>query len=99
MSKITESARNQECQVRIIGVCNGNPETVVWAHCNGLASGRGLGLKAKDILGAYCCSDCHNAYDRRTIPKHVDYEQIQQDFFAGHMRSLDILIEKGLVKF
>lgn len=98
MSKITKSAKGKECQVRIIGVCNGRNDTVVWAHCNGLASGRGIGLKAKDLLGAYACSACHDAYDRRTIPKHVDYEQIQQDFYAGHMRSLDILIDEGIVK-
>lgn len=98
MSKIRQSARGKECQVRIVGVCNGRNDTVVWAHCNGLASGRGIGLKAKDLLGAYACSDCHDAYDRRTIPEHVDYEQIQQDFYAGHIRSLVILIDDGIIK-
>lgn len=99
MSKITESARGQECQVRIPGVCNGNPETVVWAHANGLLAGKGIGMKSKDILGAYACSNCHDYYDRRISGPGVNYDQIKLDFYEGHMRSLAILIEKGLVRF
>lgn len=98
-SKITRSARGMDCQIRIPGSCNSNPETVVWAHANGLASGRGMGMKANDLSGAYACEACHSAYDRRTRPKGINYEQIELDFYAGHLRSLDILIEKGLVKF
>lgn len=99
MSRITESARGQECQVRIIGVCNGNSETVVWAHANGLASGRGIGLKANDLSGAYACQACHDYYDRRVFVPEEHYANIKVDFYEGHLRSLAILIEKGLVKF
>ena len=53
MSKITESARGQQCQVNIPGVCSGNPETVVWAHANGLQFGKGIGMKSPDALGSY----------------------------------------------
>jgi hypothetical protein len=59
MSKYTKSARGQECQVRIPGVCNHNPETVVLAHLNGA----GMGKKALDIHGAYACFDCHAYLD------------------------------------
>ena len=52
MSKITESARGQQCQVNIPGVCSGNPETVVWAHANGLQFGNGIGMKSPDALGS-----------------------------------------------
>lgn len=31
-TKLTKAARGRECQVRIPGVCNGNPETTVLAH-------------------------------------------------------------------
>ena len=55
MSKYTESARGQTCQVRIPGVCNWNPETTVLAHLNGA----GFGTKQFDIHGAFACSDCH----------------------------------------
>lgn len=29
MANLRKEARNRECQVRIYGVCNGNPETTV----------------------------------------------------------------------
>ena len=32
MSKITKSAMGEECQVRLIGICNYNNETTVFAH-------------------------------------------------------------------
>jgi hypothetical protein len=52
--KYTESARGQECQVRIPGICSHDPETVVFAHLNG----GGMGMKRASIHGAYCCSSC-----------------------------------------
>lgn len=99
MSKITASAEGQECQVRIPGVCNGDSSTVVWAHAIGLASGKGLGMKSPDIMGAYACQRCHDAYDRRIKPHGVLYFRVKECFMDGHLRSLQILIEKGLVKF
>ena len=98
MSAITKSARGEECQVRIIGVCNHNPETTVWAHCNSLAAGHGRGLKAMDELGAYCCSDCHDVYDRKRAPPYgIGYIEVELDFANGHYRSTVILKEKGLI--
>ncbi len=97
MSKITESARGMECQVRIPGICNGNPETVVWAHANGSAAGKGIGMKSPDPLGAYACSACHDEVDRRTWFV-LDRALVRLCFWEGHARSLRILIDKGLVK-
>lgn len=99
MTKITESARNQDCQVRIPNVCSGDSNTVVWAHAIGLASGRGMGLKANDLAGAYACQACHDHYDRRVFVPEEHYAKIKLDFYEGHLRSLAILIEKGLVRF
>ncbi|MBA3755582.1 MAG: DUF1364 family protein [Nitrosomonas sp.] len=99
MSKITDSAKGMECQVRIIGVCNGNTETVVWAHANGLVAGKGLGMKSPDIMGSYACQKCHDHYDRRVFVLEEHYASIKLDFYEGHLRSLAILIEKELVKF
>lgn len=99
MSKITESAKGMDCQVRIIGVCNGNSETVIWAHANGLLAGKGIGMKSKDILGAYACQSCHDYYDRRVSGSGIDHDKVKLDFYEGHLRSLAILVEKGLVKF
>lgn len=65
MSKITDSARGENCTVRLPGICNHNPETVVFAHLNGVRFGHGTGQKVNDIHGAYACSDCHDAIDGR----------------------------------
>jgi len=99
MSKITASAAGQECQVRIPGVCNGDSSTVVWAHAIGLSSGKGIGMKSPDIMGAYACQKCHDAYDRRIKLFGVLYHTVKECFHEGHLRSLQILIDKGLVKF
>lgn len=100
MSKITASARGQECQVRIIGVCNHNSETVIWAHANNYGAGKGRGLKSVDPLGAYCCSACHDVYDGRAKrPEGMRKSDVDLAFHEGHQRSFLILIEKGLVKF
>ena len=99
MSKITASANGQECTVRIPGVCTGNSETVVWAHANGSAAGKGIGMKSPDLLGAYACQACHDCYDRRTpLPKGECREDIELAFWEGHARSLNILLALGLVK-
>ena len=86
------------CQVRLVGICNHNPETVVWAHANGSAAGKGIGMKSHDLLGAFACSNCHDVYDRRTpAPDIMTREMIELAFHEGHQRSLVILIERGII--
>ena len=100
MSKITESARGQSCQVRLPGVCNHDPSTVVWAHANGMAAGKGKGLKSPDPLGAYACYNCHMVIDgQMKRPEGMRKEDVLLAFHDAHQRSFLILIEKGLVKF
>ena len=94
MSKITESARGEQCQVRLIGICNHNPETVVLAHYR-LAGTCGTGIKPVDLQAAYACSSCHDEIDRRT--RYLDEGEVKQAFAEGVMRTQRILIEKGLL--
>lgn len=99
MSAIRRSARGQECQIRIPGVCNGNHETVVWCHANGSAAGKGIGMKSSDLLGSFGCSACHDAYDRRTpLPEPYTRGEIELFFWEGHARSMVILINHDLVR-
>jgi len=99
MSKITESARGEDCQIRIPAVCNFDPATVVWCHAGGSAAGKGIGMKANDLLGSYGCSSCHDVVDRRApVPMGLTYMEVKLYFLEGLMRSLLILIKKGLVK-
>ena len=92
MSKIRKSAKGEECQVRIEGVCNFNPETTVFAHLGG----GGMGMKHKEIFGAYCCSSCHDEIDRRTSNLDVKWAKIYH--YQGIFRTQEILLEKGLIK-
>lgn len=98
MSKITESARGEMCQIRIVGVCNHNPETTVWCHASGSASGKGIGMKSPDILGAYGCFNCHAVVDRQAQrPANLTQADVRLAFWEGHARSVCLLIEKGLL--
>ena len=97
MSKITASARGEDCQVRYIGICTHDPAKTIWSHCRHGAAGRGKAIKALDIAGAYACTACDAAYDQMAGAKHMTREELDLDWFMGHMRSLVILSEKGLI--
>jgi hypothetical protein len=98
MSKITESARGEMCMVRIPGHCLFHPESVVWAHGNGSAAGKGIGMKSNDLLGAYACHACHDIVDRRRpTPVGMTRTEVELCFWEGHARSLIRLIDKGLI--
>jgi len=92
MSKIRASARGEDCQVRIEGVCNFNPETTIFAHLGG----GGMGAKRPDFLGVYCCSSCHDVVDHR-VETDIPGWQIELDFFNGMIRTQIILHEKDLI--
>ncbi|TFH41640.1 MAG: DUF1364 family protein [Lysobacterales bacterium] len=99
MTKITESARGEECQFRIPGVCNRNPETTVFCH----DSGAGFGIKWADTEGGYGCSACHDLIDGRSKYKHNGHlvytpDDIELMFYQGCRRTRQILIKKGLIK-
>ena len=98
LSKIRQSARGEDCTINLIGVCNYNPETVVWAHSNRYQDGKGMGLKAKDENGAYACYACHQVYDRqRKRPEHLSLDNVEEAFTMAMMKSRQILKDKGLI--
>lgn len=60
-TKLRESARMQDCSLRIPGICNFNPETTVLCH---LPCGqKGVGMKSPDQMAVFGCSDCHTFID------------------------------------
>lgn len=75
MSKIRESARGQQCQIRLAGICNRNPETVVLAHYR-MAGTCGIAMKPSDIQAAYACSRCHDAVDGR-LKTDLSHDELQ----------------------
>ena len=101
MSKITKSAEGKRCTARIPNVCNGNPKTTVWAHIRSIRNGAGGSLKPCDLIGLYACGDCHHAIDRR-VRKNKKGEYLDPDFvkmcaYEGHLESLMILWEEGII--
>lgn len=93
-SKLTKAARGRECQVRIPGVCNGNPETTVLAHYR-MAGTCGVGFKPNDLQGAWACAACHDACDGRS--KTISRAEARQYHAEGVMRTQAALISEGVV--
>ena len=54
MADLRKAARSRECQVRIPGVCNGNPETSVLAHIR-LTGLCGTGTKPPELIATIAC--------------------------------------------
>jgi hypothetical protein len=94
-TKLTRAARGRECQVRLPGICNGNPETVVLAHYR-MVGISGTGMKPHDLLGAWACSACHDEIDRRT--RSIPVEDARRYHLEGMVRTLNTLIAEGAVK-
>lgn len=92
---LRKQAQGRGCMVRIPGVCNHNSETVVLAHVR-IAGVSGMGLKSPDILGAWACSACHDAVDRRN---HTDLERdyVRLMHLEGMARTIDQLEKEGLL--
>lgn len=87
MTRLRSEARGRDCSVRVPGVCNHNPETVVLAHLR-LQGISGMGLKANDFLGAHCCSSCHTYCDT-----HHDAET-KVMFYEGIFRTQAALLRE-----
>lgn len=97
-SPIRKSARGEDCTLVIAGVCNYNPETVVWAHSNSMADGKGMGIKARDPEGCYACSACHAWLDGGwTQTRHTTREIVDGIFDVARKASQAILKRKGLI--
>ncbi len=87
---ITSLARGRSCQIRIVGVCNGDPETTVPCHLrmHGIS---GIGYIADSIFVAWGCSDCHSYCDM-----HSD-DATKRAFYEGVFRTQAILLREGRI--
>lgn len=95
-SKLTKAARGRDCQVRVPGVCNGNPETTVLAHLRMSGTRCGVGLKPNDLQGAWACSACHDAIDARAKTE-FSHDELRGMHMEGMVRTIDILVSEGSV--
>ena len=95
LSKIRKSAKLQECQIRIPGICNFDETTTILAHKNGA----GMALKSADLHAAYSCSSCHDEIDSLQGNRKSEFtdDEILIMFYEGIFRTQLILIEKNLI--
>lgn len=92
-TKITKSARGRDCEIQLEGVCNFNPETVIFCHLGG----GGMGMKSSDLHGAYGCYDCHMVIDGHA-KSDFSQEELELRFFQAMIRTQIILLALGLVR-
>jgi hypothetical protein len=92
---LRKEARGRGCTVRLPGVCNHNSETVVLAHIR-MAGVSGMGMKADDLLGAWACSACHDAIDRRSHPE-LERDYVRLAHLEGMVRTIAQLRSEDLV--
>lgn len=92
---LRKQAKGRGCTVRLPGVCNHNSETVVLCHVR-LSGISGMGLKADDLLGAWACSQCHGAIDRRS---HLDLDRdyVRLAHLEGMVRTIAQLRAEDIV--
>lgn len=96
-TKITKSARGEDCAIRIPNVCNRDNETTIFAHLSGVRFGHGMAHKVLNMFGAYSCSSCHDLVDGRTRSDYTA-DQIRIMHLDGVIETQMRLIEKGLIK-
>lgn len=93
MPNLREIARGKVCMVRVSGVCNLDPSTVVLAHRNGA----GMAIKHNDLIAAWCCSSCHDYVDGRSHPG-VPQDERERYLTDGIHRTQTMLLEMGLIE-
>jgi hypothetical protein len=81
--------------VRLPGICNHNSATTVLAHIR-LSGISGMGIKADDLLGAWACSACHDAVDRR-FRTDLDRDYVRLAHLEGMVRTIAQLRKEGLI--
>jgi len=92
-TKISKSARGEDCAARVPHVCNWDNTTTVLAHAPFV--GR-YGSRNHWWWAAYLCSDCHDLMDGRTQHQLTNQEKAVIWFSAVHETQAK-LIDKGLM--
>jgi len=88
-TKIQKSARNEECTLRIAGVCNYDVETTILAHIS-FGYGTDKRNRPNERNAVYACSACHDLIDKR-----AGIEKVSAEFWAFE---LEWYIGRALVR-
>ena len=86
--RLLEACRELPCQH--CGISDG---TVVAAHSNSAAHGKGRSIKAGDQYVAAMCMTCHYELDQGRAWSRADREAV---WTAAHIRTVQMLVSRGL---
>ena len=89
-AKLLVACRQLPCQL-----CEIEDGTVVAAHSNQLADGKGKGIKASDYRIAALCFSCHMDLDQGN---KLTKEQRREFWEIAHRRTIGELFERNLIK-
>lgn len=90
-TKIRNSARNEDCALRL-GACS-SPETVILAH---IGRNRGMGIKCADYFSVYACASCHDVIDGRA-PSEFSRDQLEAEKLRALEETMGKLFAKELL--
>ena len=89
-AKLLVACRQLPCQL-----CEIEDGTVVAAHSNQLADGKGKGIKASDYRVAALCVSCHMDLDQGN---KLSKDQRREFWEMAHRRTIGELFERNLIK-
>lgn len=92
--KILRHAKGQPCLLRLPG-CVCQSETTVFAHLNGDAFGKGMGIKAHDFAGFFAGFECHRRYDLHETG--LDDGELNALLLSAVIRTWEVLINDGVI--
>ena len=97
--KIRESARGEDCTLRLPG-CMNDTKTTVLAHSPYKSfHGGGISLKPEDLFSCYACSNCHDVLDgRKQMPGDWNDHYILHAFVRAMAETQRKFVEKGLIE-
>lgn len=81
--RLLKMARGRRCLLQLPG-CRGGGETVVAAHSNSQAHGKGMGIKAGDQWSVWGCGPCHALLDQGGLSR----QEQERVFAAAHERQV-----------
>ena len=94
IKKLRSAARGADCTANIVGVCSYDSSTTVLCHFN--FGDKGAAIKSSDFSAGICCSNCHDAIDRR----------VESDEFLGNkyfylarsiVRTINFYFKNGII--
>ena len=88
-AKLLVACRQLPCQL-----CEIEDGTVIAAHSNQLADGKGRGIKASDYRVAALCFSCHMALDQGN---KLSKDQRREFWEMAHRRTIGELVERNLI--